>query len=227
MNKLLTFFSDSHTELFYKFFYPSYKKYLSDQFELLVKHIPQVCPSANFGSHGFDKAMLEKIQYINDVINLNDNTEILFFADVDVQFFNHIDLSFMQDKNTDIWFQQDYFNNYVCAGLFFCKCNVNVSHFFSNVLNVLREQTHNIDNKIDDQYVINDLKDKNEIIRYSLLDRNKYWTVANYTGGRLWNPDIEIKVPLNIIAHHANWTIGLDNKIQLMTKVKEKTISME
>jgi hypothetical protein len=53
------------------------------------------------------------------------------------------------------------------------------------------------------------------------LDRNKYWTIANYTGG-VWNGSIDFKVPENILVHHANWTIGTDNKIKLLNEVRLK-----
>jgi hypothetical protein len=219
MNKLLTFLSDSHQELYDLFFYPSYKKYLDQDFELIVEKIDQLCPNGNFGDSGFDITMLKKIELISKHIDINSN-DILLFADIDIQFFQAIDLSFIT-QSYDIYFQQDYFDNYICAGLFIAKQNINTSKFFNSVFHELKSK---INGKIDDQTIINKIKHE---IKYRLLPSDEYWTVANSTKGSQWNPGVDFDVPKNIIAHHANWTIGVQNKIKLMNLTKEKLICTE
>lgn len=218
MNKLLTFLSDSHRQLYDLFFYPSYIQHLSKDFELIVEYIDQLCPNGNFGDNGFDITMLKKIELINKHIDIN-SLDLLLFADIDVQFFKPINFSILQSNN-DIWFQKDYFNNYVCAGLFISKQNINTLTFFNLVYNQLKLK---MNGKIDDQYIINEIKAS---INYKLLPSDEYWTVANSTNGIVWKPEMGFEVPKNIIAHHANWTIGVDHKIQLMNLVKEKLLCM-
>ena len=36
----------------------------------------------------------------------------------------------------------------------------------------------------------------------------------------LWQLGDEVKVPADVILHHANWTIGMDNKIKQLEYVK-------
>ena len=79
--------------------------------------------------------------------------------------------------------------------------------------------------KIDDQAVINNLLNNNlELdLKFGLLPSNKYWTVGFSTGGIVWTGQ-DIVFPDEIIVHHANFTIGVNNKIELMNKVREKKI---
>ena len=201
MNKLLTFYSDSHKVLYDEYFLTSYKKYLSEDFILLEKKIDQLSPSGNFASFGFDKTMMEKIKWILENIDINDNN-YLVFADCDVQFFNNLEFDL---SSHDILFQHDFYESNYCAGLFVCKQNERVLNFFKLVYDIF---TSNMNGKIDDQAVINMLLNKHKLdLKFGILPSNKYWTIAFSTNG--------------IIAHHANFTIGVSNKIKLMDQVKK------
>lgn len=39
--------------------------------------------------------------------------------------------------------------------------------------------------------------------------------------GLLWNPGMALDVPRNIVMHHANWTLGVENKVAQLACVKE------
>jgi hypothetical protein len=39
--------------------------------------------------------------------------------------------------------------------------------------------------------------------------------------GKLWNPGDELEIPKGILLHHANWTVGLKNKILQLKYVRE------
>jgi len=215
MNKLLTFYSESHIKLYEEFFLNSFNKNLSKNFNLIVKKIPQVCESGDFASNGFDLAMLEKIKFIIENININED-QLLVFSDCDVQFFN--DLEFIMD-DYDILFQKDYFEKNYCAGFFVSKQNSKVLNFFEKVKNSLIES---LNGKIDDQGIINTLLNNNDkLIKSGFLPDNKYWTVGNSTEGRVWNGE-NVYIPEDLIVHHANFTIGIENKIKLLNLVKEK-----
>jgi len=188
---------------------------LKKKYNLIVKKIPQVCQSGDFASNGFDLAMLEKIKFIIENININENN-LLVFSDCDVQFFN--DLEFIMD-DYDILFQKDYFENNYCAGFFVSKQNIKVLNFFEKVKNSLIES---LNGKIDDQFIINKLLNSNtNLVKSGFLPNDKYWTVANSTNGKVWNGE-KIDTPNNLIMHHANFTIGVENKIKLLNLVKEK-----
>ena len=58
MNKILTFYSDTHKILYEDYFLKSYTKHLSKDFKLLEKKIDQISVSGDFASFGFDLTMM-------------------------------------------------------------------------------------------------------------------------------------------------------------------------
>lgn len=211
--KVITFYSDSHKKIYENYFLNSYKEQLS-RHKLITKKIDQISPSGEYESEGFDYVMLEKIKFIIESINILED-DLLVYSDCDVQFFG--DIEFEMGDN-DILFQNDYFEGNHCAGFFIAKQNEKVLDFFKEVE---KKFTNNIDGKIHDQVIINRILSQGyDRINYSMLPPNKYWTVAFSTGGKPWNGQ-EITVPDDILVHHANFTVGIENKEFLLEKVKE------
>jgi hypothetical protein len=214
--KLLTFYSDSHEKMYNYYFKKSFDEYLTESFNLIPKKIEQISPTGEYGSEGFSHAMLEKINHIIDNININEN-EILVFADSDVQFFDDFSNVIRKElSNYDIKFQSDV--SCVCAGFFVCHQNEVVYNFFKKVKEILISV---MERKIDDQQVINSII-KQYPIKYSTLS-NKFFTVAMATGPKQWNGE-KFNVPEDILVHHANWTLGLENKYKLLEYIKNEII---
>jgi hypothetical protein len=226
--KLITFYSESH-QILYNYFLESFNKFLSEDYYLLVKKINQLSQTGHYGSRGFDLTMVEKINWI--IENIDEySDEVMVFSDCDVQFFDKLIFNI---EDFDILFQNDYSNfdfswfpdgkkgignTSVCAGFFICKQNTIVKNFFIEVRNVL---INNINGFLHDQFVINKLLNENYKIQYGFLNNNLYWTVAFATNGKVWSGE-HFEIPNTIIVHHANWTVGLDNKINLLKLVKNK-----
>jgi hypothetical protein len=146
--KIITFYSDTHKEL-YDTFISSFNKNLSKDYKLYTRKIDQVSPSGEYNSKGFDLAMVEKLSWIIENIDTTDiNTMV--FSDCDVQFFRDIDFDI---KDYDILFQHDYIEKFnyswfngenklgkypnYCAGFFICKQTDKVKSFFQDVKNNL------------------------------------------------------------------------------------------
>jgi hypothetical protein len=214
MKKLITFYSESHKDI-YNIFYNSCNKYLKN-FDLKCKIINQVSPTGEYESLGFDLTMLEKIKWIIENIDTNDDNYMIF-SDCDVQFFQDIN----EDLGLyDILFQEDL-GSY-CAGFFICKQNQIILNFFEYVREALELNMNGI---IHDQTIINHIlhNDAFPNIKVGFLDRNQYWTIANVNGGRVWREEDSIShVPKEIIMHHANFTVGIKNKMSLLKQVKYK-----
>ena len=216
MKKLLTFYSKTHKVLYDNFFIPSYEKYISNEYKLITKKIDQVCTSGEFASIGFDYVMLQKIKFIIDNIDINDE-DPLIFSDCDVQFFSNLNFNL---SDYDILFQHDFYPNARCAGLFVCKQNKKILSFFQLIEKNL---TNNLNKGTDDQGIINRLLDSGySEIKSGLLPNEEWWTVGMITNGSVWNGQF-VQIPKNIKVHHANFTIGVNNKIKLMELVKSKT----
>ncbi len=212
--KLLTFYSDSHEEMYTNYFLDSYNKYLTQSFELIPNKIDQICVSGDYGSDGFSNAMLEKINHIINNIDITDK-ELLVFADCDIQFFTDFSKEITDELGDyDIKFQSDV--TCICAGFFVCQQSQTVLDFFKLVQNTLKSV---MNQKVDDQQVINHIIHKHPI-KWALLS-NKFFTVVMATGPKQWNgEDFELKEA--IYTQHANWTVGLKNKYKLLDMAREK-----
>lgn len=211
--KLLTFYSNSHSEMYARYFLPSYWENLVHH-RLIAKQIEQLSVNGEYETPGFDLTMLKKINLIIDNINIKDG-EPFTYADCDVQFFG--DASYDLGDN-DILFQNDFLPNNYCAGFFIAKQNQAVLDFFVTVRDKLMQKMNGV---IHDQTVINELLHNGYPIKAGMLPTDKYWTAAFATNGALWNGQ-DIAVPAGIVMHHANFTIGIQNKMALLEQVKNK-----
>ena len=87
---------------------------------------------------------------------------------------------------------------------------------------VIQETPKYIDNR-DDQRAFNLALNANfQNIKEKLLPSDKYFTVAAAaTWRKVWKGQ-KFKVPDTIKVHHANWTVGLKNKIKLLDYVRKQ-----
>lgn len=215
MNKFITIYSDTHMEMYEKYFLNSYKEFLSNNFNFFPKKVKQKSKNGEICSNGFDITMLEKINWIISNIDLNDSN-YLVYSDCDVQFFKGLEFDFFEK---DILFQKDFYDNSYCAGFFICKQNQKVLNFFEKVYETF---IHHMNGTIHDQDIINGLFQSGySDLNKGFLPKEKYWTVGNSTNAQAWTGQ-DISVPKEIIMHHANFCIGVENKLKLLELVKEK-----
>ena len=69
-------------------------------------------------------------------------------------------------------------------------------------------------------YILNNQPKFNLGIKEKKLPTNQYFTVAAATEAKQWVGQ-EFEIPKDILVHHSNWTVGLDNKIKLLDFVRE------
>ena len=213
--KLLTFYTDSHIEIFKNYFLSSYEEHLKNDFELIECKYDQICADGSYGSDGFNHTMIGKIEHI--VKNINPGESLpLVFSDCDVQFFKNIKEDILSEiENFDIKFQDDVVC--VCAGFFICKQNEKTLSFFEDVLKSLKDL---VNLNYDDQQIINNfLRTNRHPLNHGLLPKEKYFTVASSNQAKQWNGET-FTIPKEIISHHANWTVGVHNKMKLLEYVK-------
>lgn len=218
--KLLTFYSDSHEKMYNDYFLKSFNEHLSNSFELIPKKIEQISKRGGFGDKGFEETMFEKIKHIISNIDV-DSDEPMVFADCDIQFLKGFSEDILTELgDNDISFQNDVVC--VCAGFFITKQNDKTKSFFENVLSIMNQNLINGELKkgISDQVIINHLINNRYPLKFGILSKNKYFTVAaSNLGPKQWNGE-EFQVPKDILVHHANWTVGIDRKFQLLEYVK-------
>lgn len=204
---IYTDYSPSHKILFDEFFLKTLPK---DEFELHVETNPQECPSGSWYEKGWEETCIRKSKIVLEACKKNMNG-IFVFSDVDVQFFGNIKETLLQELGDfDIACQNDTGSTF-CAGFFICKCNEKTLSLFENML-------YNFEK--DDQFCLNKyiklLDVKAKFLSY------KFLTIGNLIH-QVWDPSIGyVPFPKDILMHHGNFTIGVNNKIELMKMVKNQ-----
>lgn len=210
--KLYTFYTPSHESLFENWFLPS----IQDEYELVIKVHEQKCISGNYMEEGWISTMKFKYALLIKAI-IENYGSFFIFSDVDIQFFGSTEnliREALQDK--DMVFQRDDPNGNLCTGFFACKANYRTLR----LIYAVRSRLLSEDNKTSEQILLNML------IRSGDFD-NVIWSYLpdNFFGGgsfsgELWEPGQNIQIPHNPLMHHANWTIGVENKIEQLRYVR-------
>ena len=199
--KLYVIFTSSHRKLYEDYFL----KTLPDEFELVPLEIPQECPSGEFYKEGWDKTCYRKVELFHKACAENQG-ELFAFSDVDIQFFGNVKETMIEELGDyDIACQNDT-GNYYCSGFFICRGN-------ESTLNMFSEMKKNY--SLEDQTTLN----KHIHMVKSKFLSNKFFTIGQLI--HVWRGQ-DFEIPYSILMHHANWTEGIDNKIRLLDKVKEK-----
>lgn len=207
--KIYTFYTESHKELFDKHFLPSLEKTNKD-LELIVKKFDQNCSTGDYMSSGWAETMTNKVNYI--LQSINDTWGGVFIhADCDMQFFGSIKEDLLnQLQDFDMAAQND--GGEMCCGFFICRSNEKTKQLFEDVKNQINENYN-------DQQATNKLAKK--YITHKYLD-HKYYSIYRNTNKKRWEKNMQINsIPKDILVHHANWTVGINNKVELMNRVKK------
>ena len=208
--KACTFFSDSHLRL-YKTFMNSYPSH--PDVDLIIRYIPQD-GDGEYKEHDsqFTGQMKKKIILILYYLKSLQDDELLFFLDIDVIFYR----SFYEDlvelftsSGKDMLIQTD--GPVLCAGQFVVKKTDNVLNLFTRVL-------EDMDNYKHDQHALNMLLPDSGVSYETLPDR--YYSYGAWNEHKRWNGETDFYVPSDIVTHHLNWTVGVDNKMKLSQVVK-------
>ena len=214
MNRIYTFYTDTHKHMYDEYFMKS----VPDSFRVRTLHMPQECESGNFHAEGWMKTMMRKVDYVVDSINevIYDGTEWFVHADCDIQFFG--------DFHDDIESELDGFDmvnmddNMLCAGFFACRAN-------SKTLNLWKSVRDNLSKYPNDQIAMNNILPTSGV-RYNKLPRFKYFNYMHTIGhDSVWDGQADINISRSnldsILVHHANYTIGVENKIKMMEHVRD------
>lgn len=209
---IYTHYSDSHKEMYEDYFKSSLRKlYSKDEVLIKATYHPQTTNTGSFMSQGWLDAMDIKLNVIIEALN---ETDEFIFADCDIQFFkpfvHHIRETL---KEYDLVCQED--RGSLCAGFFGCKSNNRTKELFNAVKKNFRYM-------VNDQVALNNLK---HTVRYTTFDKEQFYTIGNFfenkNGTYVWDNITNITPPVNILLHHANYVIGVENKINLLKMIKQ------
>ena len=221
--KMYLFCSPSHQVLADDYFLPSIK----DDYFIIMEKNQQHCPSANFESEGWDNATLPKIDIIINAIKENWGG-IFIHSDVDIQFFGKTkEILLNEIRNKDIVFQKDaplsfksgaYKNGIYCSGFLIARANEKTLELYQNAKRIFLNKDKY---KFNDQEAVNyQIQKSKKKLRVGFLPSCFYGPGSIYAGDWKWEPGMHFKIPKDIVMHHANWTVGIENKIKQLEYVK-------
>lgn len=212
-----TFYTPSHKGLYRDFFLPYFP--LKD-FDLHALEFPQEERSGVYGTKGFNRTVVKKIELLVDACG-NNMGKTIVYGDCDIQFFENSHLLkenvIKEISSLDMIFQQDgrpSSTHNLCSGFFAFRCNDLVLNFLNHVLARVPKYK-------EDQFVINSQIKKFPIKHGFFSD--KFYTHARDNQWENWDGIRPLNIKTNlkdILVHHANWTLGVDNKIKLLNFIK-------
>ena len=200
--KLYTTFTPSHRGMYENYFL----KTLPDEFELcVVEDDEQHCSTGDFYSQGWSETCFKKVELFIKACEENMGG-MFFYCDVDVQFFGPIkDQLIAELGDHDIACQDDY--STYSSGVYICRAN-------QKTLQMFKDMKENYNKE--DQTTLNDHIHK---VKHKKLS-HRFFTFGHVVP-RPWRGEY-FDIPNDILVHHANWVVGVENKIKIMDFVREQ-----
>ncbi len=211
MIRLYSLYTPSHRVLKERFFCPT----VPHDLELHLEYFENE-GEGRILDPSWRRAVIRKVEVIIDAI-VSHPGRVFVWSDVDAQFFAPV-TEWVEPAlaNCDIAFQIDAPGSMLCNGFFFCRGTESTLQLWRRTLEGLRPP----ENAGDDQALVRRFVHDTPGLRWGLLP------VAFCGGGTLmahcWNPGDALPIPANAVMHHANWTIGVANKIAMCELVREK-----
>lgn len=223
---LYTYFTPTHQLLFDKWFKPSVK----DDFNIRLNLYAQEAKDGVFEKLGWMNTMRHKNDMLTKAVKDNMN-DLFVFSDVDIQFFGRIKATLLEELGEmDVLFQRDASDAFgndkmrgvACSGFFICRGNKRTLSFFKTVRKTFEED----DSIKGDQVAFNRVLAENKMkLKWGYLS-DKFFSpgAREAIPGKnwVWAPGVPFGLPEGLLMHHANWTRGIDNKIQQLEYVREK-----
>ncbi len=203
--KLITYYTKTHEFLLKEYLIPS----INEDFNIIDGYGQQKSEDGNYFSKGFNESTKDKLIFLYDNLLNSDENEILLFCDVDIIFLKPIKDYLNKYLDYDMVFQKGY--DGLNTGFFLLKNKKNVRHLLKDVI----ENCHKYH---DDQIALNDIIQKYNNIKYTTFD-DRILSPAPLIGRKVWSGET-FEVPNNTLVFHACWCAGIDNKIKLLTYVK-------
>jgi hypothetical protein len=204
--KLICTYSPSHEGLLYEWFLPS----LQDDYEV-QSHRSDIRGQGDFLSRDWTEGVLFKANMIVEAIRQNWD-DIFVYSDVDVQFFGKTRPAILQALgDRDIVCQLDAPCGTLCTGFIGIRANRHTLELWQRVLGAIREDRR-------DQLAFNRIVRELPELRFGYLPLSFFGTGT--FSGREWLPGTPFYIPLSPRMFHANWVVGVANKIHVLREAR-------
>lgn len=178
-----------------------------DEWEIM--HEPQKS-AGNFGEQWFNEICCKRPHRILELLREGHD---VFVVDGDVTFFEPI-TEIQIHPDAEIQAQHDP-DSGLCCGVIVYKSTPKVISFMEVVLQNCIAQGSDYN----DQVLTNAVIQQFPQLRPALAIFNTVHSFGTLVGPRLWKGE-SFDIPLNCQAFHANFTIGIESKIRLLTEAK-------
>lgn len=209
--KLYSYYTPSHEFFFKNFLLPTARR----EYEIVSRcEDHQFCESAEFESTGWRETQYNKVLFWIQAIKDNMG-ELILCVDTDIQFFGPTKSLLIKTMGrNDLLYQRNNDKGDICSGLFVCRCSYKTLNIFEIVAKRLKSIMDI--NGGGEQYVMQDLfKEGWHGLKIGMLNRSQFWCPGIH-----YKKTSSLDIPSDILIHHANWTIGVENKIKQLEYVK-------
>lgn len=221
MTTMYTLYTDTHRQLYEEWFLPSFEKHMGDIVDLEAKEMPQISASGSFYSEGWQETMQYKTDIITQAIE-DHRDDVFLFVDCDVQFFGDVSepmLNALQGK--DLVGQND--GAMLCAGVIAVRANPIAKALWRTIK--IRSPEYGCDQRALNA-ILNAHVNRGSI-EWGKLDWDQFFNYRRLTEQDVvWTPDMDLHIPEqtldNMLLHHANFTVGVQNKIIMMERIREQ-----
>ena len=208
-----TCFSSTHQVIYEKHFLPSFNKYLEQNCELHARKLNYYVGS--FGEKAFNEAGRVILQETINILRENIGKKIIL-SGCDFRFYRDFIPEIEQALHTfDLVGINDIYGP-ICGDFSAFIVTEKILKLYEWVL-------ENDVRYINEQWTFN-AGIKIIEIKAKILP-NSFWTYGIQKGSP-WEDGDEVYPPQNIALHHANFTIGAENKMKLLDAVQNKVISL-
>lgn len=241
--RLISSVSGTHARLVEDWFLPT----VPTGFDPVMVDADQLCPSGEFRSDGWKKQIALKFVAIEEATRGLEG-EIVIFSDVDVRFFDGFTPELARELlgGRDIAFQQGSLRGTLCAGFYIFRVSDRVRGFLRRIEEYLTPEYRGDDETAMNEELrvpsvrgvrrIDRLPEYPRRLAFSALtalhsrwprsgDQISWRLLPAYVWNpglsrpRVWRPGDPLRVPRRILVHHANYTVGVDNKLAQLAEV--------
>lgn len=219
--KLYAAYTRNYEKVVTDFFVPS----LGNQFETHIQLL-EGATGGEYRSDNFAAVLEEKQNMILNAITENWGG-VFVVSDVDIQIFKPITEELLEAiEDYDIVCLNDPAPkgpDVLCAGFFICRANDLTRSLWELVKKHTRKE--NREQACFNYIIQHSHRLLGKQIRYNYLPKS-YINGCSSSNG-LWKDGMGFDVPDDIALHHANWTIGIEDKIAQLTHVRDAILAKQ
>jgi hypothetical protein len=204
----------SHAEMLERWFLPTMPAGLQP-----VIHHRDAEP-VEYARGDWHRVVGQKLDIILDTIASREHDVVFIMSDVDVCFYGAIAEDLRQRmRERDVLFQNNRPSlpetaDSVCSGFMVIRVSTRTRDFFERARRVLT--CANSATMGDQRACIAVLRASPDLVRWAFLPVT-YWSPGDPRGR--WEPGVSLTPPPGLLLHHANHTIGVDNKLAQLRAV--------